>query len=97
MSDDQLLAIASTVVLAAHDFPCPTDDWEAKPRMAKTWTAWKMHYRGAHIAKKHQLLASGSTAAGANTILGGEDLNSPETFTHLDSYLHNLATAAKTE
>ena len=97
MSDDQLLAIASTAVLAANDFPRPTDDWEAKPRAAKTWTAWKTHYRAAHIAKKRQLLASGSTAAGANTIMGGEDLHSPDTFTRLDSYLDNLAAAATTE
>ena len=31
MSDDQLLAIASTAVLAANDFLHPTYDWEAKP------------------------------------------------------------------
>eukprot|EP00804_Cyclotella_cryptica_P005381 CCRYP_017446-RA/>CCRYP_017446-RA protein AED:0.44 eAED:0.44 QI:0/-1/0/1/-1/1/1/0/181 len=32
MSDDQLLAIASTAILASNHFPRPTDDWEAKPR-----------------------------------------------------------------
>lgn len=39
MSDNQLLAIASTAVLASNHFPCPTDDWEAKPCTNKTWTA----------------------------------------------------------
>eukprot|EP00804_Cyclotella_cryptica_P001569 CCRYP_003770-RA/>CCRYP_003770-RA protein AED:0.41 eAED:0.41 QI:0/-1/0/1/-1/1/1/0/73 len=33
MSDDQLLAIASTV--ASNHFPRPTDDWEAKPAQTK--------------------------------------------------------------
>jgi hypothetical protein len=31
MSDDQLLAIASTSVLASGHFPRPTDEWEALP------------------------------------------------------------------
>eukprot|EP00804_Cyclotella_cryptica_P026727 CCRYP_007946-RA/>CCRYP_007946-RA protein AED:0.48 eAED:0.48 QI:0/-1/0/1/-1/1/1/0/67 len=36
MSDDQLLAIASTAVLASNHFHRPTDDWEAKPHANKT-------------------------------------------------------------
>jgi hypothetical protein len=39
MSDDQLLAIASTTVLAPGHFPRPTDKWEALPRASKTWPA----------------------------------------------------------
>eukprot|EP00804_Cyclotella_cryptica_P005308 CCRYP_015800-RA/>CCRYP_015800-RA protein AED:0.43 eAED:0.43 QI:0/-1/0/1/-1/1/1/0/116 len=69
MSDDQLLAIASTAVLASNHFPRPTDDWEAKPRANKTWTAWKT-YRAAHIAQR-QLLASG-TAMPPSTALIAE-------------------------
>jgi hypothetical protein len=52
MSDDQLLAIASTLVLASDHFPRPTDEWEARPRATKTWPAWKLHYRAAHLARK---------------------------------------------
>ena len=59
MSDDQLLAIASTSVLASKHFPQPTDEWEALPRASKTWTAWKAHYRAAHLVCKHQMLAAG--------------------------------------
>jgi hypothetical protein len=38
--------------------------------MAKTWTAWKVHYRAAHIAYKQQMLASDMAmpAATANAI-----------------------------
>ncbi len=32
MSDDQLLAIASTAVLTLDHFPRPTDEWKALPR-----------------------------------------------------------------
>ena len=39
MSDDQLLAIASTAVLASNHFPRATDEWEARARPNKTWPA----------------------------------------------------------
>ncbi len=52
MLDNQLLAIASTTVLASEHFPRHTGDWEALPCNNKTWTAWKAHYRAAHLARK---------------------------------------------
>ena len=101
MSNDQLLAIASTAVLASEHFPRPTDDWEALPRANKTWAAWKAHYRAAHIARKRQLLAAGkhTTHGGsANAALASDSgAISPETLTRLDGYLDNLAAAATTE
>ena len=100
MSDDQLLAIASTSILASGHFPRPTDEWEALPRAAKTWMAWKAHYRAAHIARKRQMLAagtSGGTAHAAMAVQSAEDAITPETFARLDGYLDNLAAAATTE
>jgi len=105
MSDDQLVAIASTAVLASNHFPRPTDEWEARPRAAKTWTEWKLHYRAAHLARKRQLLASGKTpttygsanAATAAFVTPTENDITPETFAKLDGYLDNLAAAASTE
>jgi hypothetical protein len=100
MSDDQLLAIASTSVLASGHFPRPTDEWEALACNHKTWTAWKTHYRAAHIARKRQMLAAGATPTSgmAHAVMGGEDTTiSPDTFTRLDGYLDNLAAAATTE
>ena len=61
MSDMQLLAIASTAILASGDFPRPTDEWEAKTVANKTWTNWKAHYRTAHTARRRQMLAAGTT------------------------------------
>ena len=100
MSDDQLLAIASTAVLAAEHFPRPTDEWEALPRVNKTWTAWKTHYRAAHIARKRQMLAAGKNSYGgvANAVTTFDDATiTTDTFTRLDGYLDNLAAAATTE
>ena len=89
MSNEQLLVIASTAVLATQHFPRATDEWEALPPAAKTWAAWKTTYRTAHIARKRQLLATG----------GSEPLNSAhaatdvtvDTYLRLDGYLDNLA------
>ena len=102
MTDDQLLAIASTAVLASTDFPRATDDWEALPRAHKTWGAWKTHYRAAHLARKRQLLASGSTtlhpgAAHAVAADNAADLDSQASLHKLDTYLDNLANAASTD
>ncbi len=100
MADDQLLAIASTAVLASNHYPRPTDDWEAKPRAMKTWPAWKAHYRAAHLARKRQLLASGTAlpASPAQAFLTGHEAAIPEEpFAKLDGYLDNLAAAATTE
>ncbi len=51
MGDHQLLAIASTAVLAAQHFPRATDEWEALAPALKTWPTWKVKYRAAHIAR----------------------------------------------
>jgi hypothetical protein len=62
MSDDQLLAIALTAVLASKHFPFPTNKWEALPWASKKWQAWKGHYHAAHIARKRRQLAAGRAA-----------------------------------
>ena len=99
MSNDQLLAIASTAVLASEHYPRPTDEWESLPRANKTWTAWKQHYRSAHLARKRQMMAAGKPVFGgvANAVTTGEDTLAPATFERLDNYLDNLASAATTE
>ena len=97
MSDDQLLAIASTSVMAAEHFPRATDEWEALPRNNKTWTAWKAHYRLAHTARKRQLLATGRTTPTFGMANAATTEPDAETFAKLDGYLDNLAAAATTE
>jgi hypothetical protein len=97
MLDNQLLAIALTLVLASGHFPRPTDEWEALACNNKTWAAWKTHYRAVHITRKRQMLAAGATLASgmANAVMGGEDATiSPDTFTRLDGYQDNLPAAA---
>jgi hypothetical protein len=96
MSDDQLLAIALTAVLASEHFPRPTDEWEALPRIQKTWTAWKTHYCAAHLARKCLLLASGRSTSTGNTAhaVTYDATLQPDTLNRLDGYLDNLAAAA---
>lgn len=99
MSDEQLLAIATTSVLASGHFPRPTDDWEAKAPADKTWQNWKHHYRAAHTARRRQLLAAGTATMGAaNAVTMVEtDPITDTTIAKLDEYLDNLAAAATTE
>jgi hypothetical protein len=101
MSDAQLLAIASMAILASGHFPRPTDEWEALAANAKTWAAWKTHYRAAHIARKRQMLAAGKTTTSsfgaANVVTAIDEAISDVTLTRLDGYLDNLAAAATTE
>ena len=101
ITDAQLLTIATNAVLASAHFPRPTDEWEALPKHNKTWTAWKTHYRAAHIARKRQMLAAGTStttygAANAVTTVD-DDIVSADTLNRLDGYLDNLAAAATTE
>ena len=97
MSDDQLLAIASTAVLASGHFPRPTDEWEALPWLSKTWPAWKTRYRAAHIARKRQLRAASAPSMGTANTVAPDALLTPDSFARLDGYLDNLASAASTE
>ena len=99
MSVDQLLAIASTAVLASDHFPRPTDEWEALPRNLKTWGAWKTHYRAAHIARKRLMLASRRAPPTGGTAHLATDASAiaPTTLAHLDGYLDNLVAAATTD
>ena len=101
MADSNLLAIASTAILASGNFPRPTDEWEALPTAARTWPAWKTHYRAAHIARKRQMLAATKTQppyCEANTVTASNERPfSEDTFCKLDGYLDNLAAAATTE
>ena len=101
MSDETLLAIASTSVLASQHFTRQTDEWEAKPPVDKMWAAWKPHYRAAHLARKRQQLATNNPAFGGAVahvaVTGGNAPLPHDTFVRLDGNLDNLASAATTE
>ncbi len=98
MDDANLVAMASTAVLASQHFPRTTDEWEALPIANKTWAEWKIRYRAAHIARKRQLLASGGTDPfhGAHAATESTGISTNE-LDKLDGYLDNLANAATRE
>jgi hypothetical protein len=98
----QLVAIASTAVLASQDYVRATEDWKALTNAQKTWAKWKSSFRVVHLARKCQLLASDGaipTHAGAHaaSATGPTSHLSPGTIDRLDGYLDNLASAATSE
>ena len=70
MSDEVLLATASSQVFKSMHFPETTREWERLPLASKTWATWQVKYREAHIERKRLLLENpggfGGTAYNAN-------------------------------
>jgi hypothetical protein len=70
MSDQVLLATASSQVFKSMHFPEATREWERLPAASKTWAAWQTKYREAHIEQKRLLMANpggfGGTAYNVN-------------------------------
>ncbi len=97
MDDANLVAMASTDVLASQHFPRTTDEWEALPIANKTWAEWKIRYRAANIARKQQLLASGGTDPFHGAHAATESTGISSELDKLDGYLDNLANAATRE
>ena len=59
IADVELVMMASAAVLAAQHFPREVDDWEGLPAVDRTWRAWKVVFRLAHLKRQRQLQASG--------------------------------------
>ena len=45
----ELVMMASAAVLAAQHFPHEVTDWEGRSTISRTWRAWKVGSRQAHI------------------------------------------------
>ncbi len=91
IADVELVMMASAAVLAAQHFPHEVDDWEGLPAVDRTWRAWKVAFRLAHIKRQRQLQASGGgePLGGAHSVLPAPDI----TIDHLQTALDNLALA----
>jgi len=59
IADVELVMMASVAVLAAQHFPREVDDWEVLPAVDRTWRAWKVAFRLAHLKRQRQLQAVG--------------------------------------
>jgi len=55
IADVELVMMASAAVLAAQHFPRKVDDWEGLPAVDRTWKAWKVAFRLAHLKRQRQL------------------------------------------
>ena len=89
MSDEILLATASSQVFASLHYPKATREWEQLPTTSQTWPAWQVKYRLAHIERKRLLLANPNSFGGAstNSVIGTDTAS-------IAGYLDNLALAA---
>jgi hypothetical protein len=59
IADVKLVMIALAAVLAAQHFSQEVDDWEGLPAINRTWRAWKVTFRLAHLKCQRQLQVSG--------------------------------------
>ena len=84
--DEVLLATASSQVFKSMHFPKATREWERLPAASKTWEAWQVKYREAHLEQKRLLLANLGGFGGAAHNVN----NSPAMEEHFD----NMANAA---
>jgi len=92
IADVELVMMASAAVLAAHHFPREVDDWEGLPAVNRTWRAWKVAFRLAHLKSQRQLQATGGgePLRGAHSVLPAP----PVSIDRLGTALDNLALAA---
>jgi hypothetical protein len=70
-ADIELVMMALAAVLTAQHFPRKVDDWERLPTKSRTWQAWKVAFRLAHLKCLRQLQASGGgkPLSGAHVII----------------------------
>jgi len=92
IADVELAMMASAAVLAAQHFPREVDDWEGLPAVDRTWRAWKVAFRLAHLKRQRQLQATGGgePLRGAHSVLPAP----PVSIDRLGTALDNLALAA---
>ena len=93
IADVELVMMASAAVLAAQHFPREVDDWEGLPAVDRTWRAWKVAFRLAHLKRQRQLQAAGGGGEplrGAHSVLPAP----PVSIDRLGTALDNLALAA---
>jgi hypothetical protein len=92
IADVELVMMVSAAVLAAQHFPRKVTDWEGRLAIDRTWRAWKVEFRQAHIRRQCQLQASGGgePLGGAHAVLPAP----AGTINHLGTALNNLTLAA---
>jgi hypothetical protein len=92
IADVKLVMMASAVVFTAQHFLREVDDWEGLPAIDRTWRAWKVTFRLAHLKRQRQLQASGvgGPLGSAHTVTPAP----AATIDRLGTALNNLALAA---
>ncbi len=88
----KLVMMALAAVLAAQHFPHEVDDWEGLPSGSRTWQAWKVAFRLAHLKRQRQVqaLGGGKPLSGAHAVIP----TAAPTMDRISKALQNLALAA---
>jgi len=87
-----MMMMALAAVLAAQHFLHKVDDWEGLPAVDRTWRAWRVAFRLAHLKRQRKLQAAGGgePLCSANSVLPAPAV----TIDRLGKALDNLALAA---
>jgi hypothetical protein len=88
----EVVMMALAAVLAAQRFPREVNNWEGLPAGSRTWKAWKVAFRLAHLKHQRQLqaLGGGKPLSGAHVVI----LSVAPTIDRIGKALENLALAA---
>ncbi len=71
ISNIELVMMALVAVLSAQHFPREVNDWECLLSTSRTWQAWKVAFRLAHLKRQRQLqaLGGGKPLSGAHAVI----------------------------
>ncbi len=92
IANNILMMMASVAVLTVQCFLHKVDEWEGLPACDRTWRAWKVAFRLAHLKRQLQLqvLGGGKPLGGAYSMLPVPTTN----INQLGAALNNLALTA---
>jgi hypothetical protein len=94
ITNQTLIVLASTALLAADTFPRTTELWEELDPANKTWAAWKTAYLAAHKKRAIRLHATGGADYLGHVNSAHSTTLNPGLLNSIDNALDNLASAA---
>jgi hypothetical protein len=97
ITDQTLIVLASTALLATDTFPRTTELWEELDPANKTWAAWKTTYLAAHKKRANRLRATGGDDYLGQANSAHATALNPGLLGSIDNALDYLASAASNE
>ncbi len=97
VTDQTLIVLASTALLATDTFSRTTELWEEVDPAIKTWAAWKTAYLAAHKNRANRLCATGGAHYLGQANSAHTTTLNPGLLDSIDNAIDNLASAASKE